>query len=77
MKTTNKRSTIYLEPDLHRTLKIKAAQTNRTISDLVNEAVQLSLQEDLEDIRDVNNRISEPDIPFEEVLTDLKSRGKI
>ncbi len=43
MSTYNKRSTIYLEPELHKALKIKAAESSKSISELVNEAVKESL----------------------------------
>jgi predicted HicB family RNase H-like nuclease len=45
MKTSQKRATIYFDPDLHRALRLKAAETDQSVSDLVNRAVQLSLSE--------------------------------
>jgi len=77
MNTNNKRATIYLDPDLHRALKLKAAETERSISDLVNEAVRLSLGEDAEDAAAFTDRVREREVPFETVLKDLKRRGKI
>ncbi len=50
MKTSQKRATIYFDPDLHRALRLKAAETDQSVSDLVNRAVQLSLAEDVEDL---------------------------
>jgi hypothetical protein len=44
------RATVYLEPDLHRALSVKAAETDQTISELVNQAVHQSLIEDAEDL---------------------------
>jgi len=46
MKTSQKRATIYFDPDLHRALRLKAAETDQSVSDLVNNAVKLSLAED-------------------------------
>jgi hypothetical protein len=77
MSTELKRSTIYLEPEIHRALRLKAAETERSISDLVNEAVQLSLSEDAEDLLAFENRVNEPNLPYEAVVKDLKRRGKI
>lgn len=77
MDTTYKRSTIYLDPQLHRALKIKSAQVSRTISDLVNEAIKISLSEDFEDLEAFEQRLNEPNLDFESVLKDLKSSGKI
>jgi hypothetical protein len=77
MKTSQKRTTIYFDPDIHRALRFKAAETERSVSDLVNEAVKLRLAEDVEDISAFEERIREPNLPFEDVLRDLKKRGKI
>ena len=72
-----KRATIYVDANLHRALRVKAAQTDRTISDLVNEAVRLSLAEDAEDLAAFEERAREPSLAFESVLKDLKRRGKL
>ncbi len=72
-----KRATIYFDPDLHRALRLKAAQTDRSVSELVNEAVKLSLAEDAADLAAFAARAAEPDLPFEDVLKDLRQRGKI
>ena len=77
MKTSQKRATIYFDPDLHRALRLKAAETDQSVSDLVNRAVKLSLAEDLEDLAAFAARAHEPNLPFEEVLQDLRQRGKI
>jgi predicted transcriptional regulator len=77
MKPRAKRATIYLESDLHKALKFKAAETDRSISDLVNEAVQHTLAEDAEDLAAFRERAKEPSLPFEVVLKDLKKSGRI
>jgi hypothetical protein len=77
MRTTQKRATIYFDADLHRALRVKAAETDRSVSELVNQAVKLSLAEDAEDIAAFEERRHEPNLPFEDVLKDLKLRGKI
>ncbi len=77
MKQTQKRATIYLDAELHRALKLKAVETDRTISDLVNEAVRLRLAEDAEDLAAFEDRAQEPNLRFEDVLKDLKQRAKI
>jgi hypothetical protein len=77
MKTEQKRATIYFDAALHRALRIKAAETDRSVSELVNQAVKLALAEDAEDIAAFEERRHEPNLSFEEVLKDLKSRGKI
>ena len=72
-----KRTTIYFEPHLHRALRLKAAEIDRSVSDLVNEAVRLRLAEDAEDLAAFEDRAAEPDLKFKEVLKDLKRSGKI
>ncbi len=72
-----KRSTIYFKPELHRALRIKAADTQRSLSDLVNDAVMASLREDLEDLSAFADRAKEPAMTYEALLKDLKSHGKI
>ena len=77
MTPSQKRATIYLDQDLHRALRIKAAETDQSISALVNEAVKLSLAEDAKDLAAFEERESEPNLPFAEVLKDLQQRGKL
>ena len=77
MATAQKRATVYFDPELHRALRVKAAETDRSLSELVNEAVQLSLAEDAEDLAAFEERASEPSLSFESVVRDLKRRGKI
>jgi hypothetical protein len=77
MKTSQKRATIYFDPDLHRALRLKAAETDQSVSELVNRAVKLTLAEDVEDLAAFEARTHEPNLPFEDVLKDLRQRGKI
>jgi hypothetical protein len=77
MNPEPKRATVYFDPEIHRALRLKAAETDRSMSDLVNEAVQLSLAEDAEDLAAFDNRVNEPNLPYETVVKDLKRRGKI
>jgi len=77
MSTTQKRATVYFDPELHRALRVKAAETDRTMSDLVNEAVQLALAEDAEDLSAFSERATEPNLPFEDIVKELRKRGKI
>ena len=77
MPTHTKRSTIYFDPSVHNTLKVKALETSRSISALVNEAVLHELAEDAEDLEAFDKRASEPSISFEELVKGLKADGKI
>jgi hypothetical protein len=77
MKNPQKRATIYLNSELHRALRIKAAETEYSISELVNEAVKNSLLEDSIDLEAFEKRKNEPLLAFEDVLKKLKKNGKI
>ncbi len=77
MPVPQKRATVYFDPDLHRALRVKSAETDRSLSDLVNEAVTLALAEDATDLAAFEERAAEPNLAFEEVVRDLKRRGKI
>lgn len=68
---------MYLDPELHRALRVKAAETDKTISDLVNEAVRRNLAEDAEDLVVYRARAKEPSLKFESVVKDLRRRGKL
>ena len=72
-----KRSTIYFDPALHRALRMKAAVNDLSISEIVNRAVRDSLDEDAADLAIFEERKNEPTIPFEDVVRDLKRRGKL
>ena len=77
MSASTKRATVYLKSDLHKALKVKAAETDRSVSDLVNDAVRLSLLEDAEDLAAFDERAKEPNLAFEAVLKDLRRRGRL
>ena len=72
-----KRATVYFDSSLHKALRLKAAQTEHSVSSLVNAAVRRSLAEDAEDLAAFDARASEPNLDFEDVLKDLKRRGKL
>jgi hypothetical protein len=72
-----KRATIYFDPEIHRALRLKAATADRSMSDLVNEAVGLALREDAEDLEAFRERRNDELLSFEDVVTDLKNRGRI
>ena len=72
-----RRSTVYFDPGVHRALRAKAAATDRSISDLVGEAVRLTLAEDADDLSTLRRRANEPDLDFEKVVQSLKRSGKL
>ncbi|MGH8224664.1 MAG: CopG family transcriptional regulator [Gammaproteobacteria bacterium] len=77
MSELARRSTVYLEPGIHRALRLKAASTNRSVSELVNEALRQNLREDHEDLAAFAERVAEPVMSYEALLDDLKAHGKL
>lgn len=77
MTAQTKRATIYFDPDLHRALRLKAAETSRSITDLVNEAVRQALAEDAEDLAAFEERTAEPLISYEAMVKKLKKDGRL
>jgi hypothetical protein len=71
------RATIYFDADLHKALRLKAADTHRSISEIVNDAVRQALREDQEDLAAVEDRVAEPTITYAALLKDLKAHGKL
>ncbi len=69
------RSLVYLAPKVYRALKVKAATTDRSISDLIHAAVIEALREDALDLEAFEKRAKEPSRAFEKVLEDLKRDG--
>ena len=77
MANLSKRATVYFDPDIHQALKMKAAATQVSISELIDESARQLLAEDQEDLAEIQNRISEPVITYEALLKDLKKHGKL
>ncbi len=72
-----KRATVYFKPEIHRALRLKAAASDKSISDMVNDAVKLTLAEDAEDLETFEGRKREPNLDFEQFVKALKRRGKL
>lgn len=77
MTAAIKRATIYLDPELHRALKLKAVETSRSVSELVNDAIREALAEDAEDLEAFEERAAEPLISYDEMVKRLKRDGRI
>jgi len=77
MKDELTRTTIYFDPLLHKILKMKSSQTDRSISEIVNDAIRQELLEDAEDLEVFRKRESESSISYETLLKKLKSDGKV
>ena len=74
---TPKRATVYFEEDVHRALRLRAVATDRTVSDMVNEAVKIALSNDADDLAAFSNRKNEKSLSFDTFVQGLKRRGSI
>jgi hypothetical protein len=72
-----KRATIYFDAQVHRALRMRAAACNRSISEMVNKAVRITLAEDVDDLRDVESRQAEPSMNFADFVANLRESGRI
>ena len=77
MPILSKRATVYFDPEIHKVLKVKAAETSTSISDIIDKAIRQELLEDEEDLKAFKERISEPTISYEKLVANLKRDGKI
>lgn len=75
MSQLTQRSTVYFDPQMHKALRLKAALENRSVSDIVNEAVALLASEDAEDIADFDSRRAEPTVDYASFVQKLKNDG--
>ncbi|NQZ31220.1 MAG: CopG family transcriptional regulator [Oceanospirillaceae bacterium] len=77
MSQLSKRSTVYFDPAIHQALKVKSATCEQSVSELIDEALKLFMREDQEDLQAFSDRANEPEISYENLLSDLKKNGKI
>ena len=77
MAQLSKRSTVYFDPVIHQALKLKSATCDQSVSELIDEALKLFMREDQEDLQAFTERANEPEISYEQLLSDLKKHGKI
>lgn len=77
MGKDTERTTIYFETEIHKALRMKSAVMRRPISDIVNEAVRGLLREDRDDLQAFEERASELEITYEELLAELRANGTL
>lgn len=77
MSELSKRATVYFDPALHQALRMRAAMSSQSLSELVDEAVRQLMREDQEDLETYASRIAEPEVSYESMLNDLKKHGKL
>ena len=77
MATRSRRTTICFDLELHKALKLKAVETSRSISQLVNDAIREALAGDAEDLQAFVERAAEPLVSCDTIVKGLKKRGTI
>ncbi len=77
MRALTKPTTVYLDPALHKALRLKSIETSRSMSDIVNDAIREELAEDADDLAAFEARKNEPTVTFEDFVKELKRDGKI
>ena len=75
--STPKRATVYFEADVHRAQRLRAAANERSMSDMVNDAVKAALAEDAVDLEAFDKRRKERSTPFESFVRGMKRRGRL
>jgi plasmid stability protein len=73
----SKRVTVYFDPVVHKALRLRAAASDRSVSDMVNDAVRVSLAEDATDLKTFSARRKEKSVSFKSFVTGLKRRGQL
>ena len=77
MSTLTKRATVYLDPVLHKALRLQSVETARSVSELINDAVRDELAEDARDLALFDERSNEPTVDFENFVKGLKRDGTL
>jgi len=77
MSATAQRTTITLEPAVHKALRLKSLETRRSLSELINAAILEALAEDADDLAAFEARVREPEISFESALKELRKNGRL
>jgi len=77
MVIMTKRATVYFDPAIHQILRLKAAETETSISEIVNAALRAELAQDQEDLASFEARAKEKAVSYEDLLKKLKADGKI
>jgi hypothetical protein len=77
MSVKNKRTTVYLNPELYKALRMKAVVSDTSVSEIINDILREMFSEDAEDLAAFEGRENEPDVSYEEMMIKLKNDGLI
>ncbi len=68
-------TTVYLDPRLARAIKIKAAISGKSVSDLANQGLARLLSDDEKDLRLIKERKNQPARSYDLVVKELRKDG--
>ena len=69
------RTTITINDTIFRALKMRAVESDESVSKLVEDAVKYQILEDMEDIEDAKVRENEPSYSFDNLVASFKTEG--
>ena len=69
------RKTITINDKLFRSLKMRAAESDKSVSALAEDAVKYQVLEDFEDIEDAQKRADEKEYSFDNLVKEYKVEG--
>ena len=72
-----KRTTVYLNGDLVKILKIRSIRAEQSLSEYINQLIYQDLMEEKEDLADIREIVSEPTVSFEKMLDELKIKNEV
>ena len=76
-RVRQKRTTVYLHPEVVKAVKIKAALSGKSVSDLANEGLVRLLREDARDLKTLRSRRNQRMSSYEEFINQLEKSGEI
>ncbi len=73
------KTTLYLDSTLYKTMRLRAVETQQSVSALINDALQAQLAEYLADITTIRDRLAKKEQPlaYEDALKELQKSGAI
>jgi len=71
------RATIYFDPEIHKALRLRAAESGASVSLLVNQALREALADDAADMDAFLLQQGESHVSFEQFICELRRRGRI
>ena len=72
-----KKKTVYFDADIHKKVKHRAEVNSASFSEIINDILSDEFQDEVSDLRYFRERLSEPVISYENLISELKKNGKL